>query len=777
MLTFESFYYNFVIQEATGFGGYPGKIADRETYLSDPAVITALNEVQREYGGITIFSLPYTFNFENELIKCGYKIKRIYGVEGRSDNLKASVIPTAKNIVTNNEDIDILLPFNIKTNDFVTKRISDVLTNKIPINPTSQFFRSVENEGEVVDQNDVKFNVADLDYVGPATTVNVKNDISNAVLKLEDDGVLFVTYKLNSQISKEDQFLKGVKEIADAQYSEGYEELFPQGSKQGPENKFNFKNIPETEWTQTVERYKMYASNIMEGIVKQNSQLTPIYINVYRGGKNTSSASRMVRMCFVKNTNFVTQQDVTTPQKQDIGFKEFEPVYSEIDYEEELKKYLTKIAKKVTTEHPNSITPDEYKTLVKKIAAAEGDDEPTHSALKQAVNTFKLNNPDILTYLRNEDLDDKFDKNQLWLGAIYGNKFKKLEVNQTYTFKPEEKISVTSITNALNKLATNDETLGPEYFRIEYPRGKGSKSGVTPISITRLAEPKFVFNTDTVNDIIKFCNDNNNEIPFEIPDKYMPLESAFSRVIKKMNISVRYFDLVKVKDPDSTNTRIKTVLYKKNPSVAIVPPASLSSLGKELKAMEPKDIHEFKKGRTVSYVKQLIHPQELIDYEVEYTTDNEDNEQKIIKLTRRTKEQIAAAKKESEFKSDSKGKAVADIIRQLPSLKDNTYNFDTSENLKLRGISYTTVMGAIEKVSSELGISADKIKLYFKIEKKSNHPGVSGNAVSSVTYKEPEDTSSVTINQPPTNETQFEAVHKALMKVYGEGFAKGLMEL
>jgi hypothetical protein len=769
MLTFESFYYNFVIQEATGFGGYPGKIADRETYLSDPAVITALNEVQRKYGGITIFSLPYTFNFENELIKYGYKIKRIYGVEGISDNLKESVIPTAKNIVTNNEDIDILLPFNTKTNNFVTKRISDVLANKLPITSTSQFFKSVKNEGEVVDQNKVKFNVADLDYVGPATTVNVKNDISNAVLKLEDGGILFVTYKLNSQVSKEYQFLKGVKEIADAQYSEGYEELFPQGSKQGTENKYNFKNIPKKEWDQTVERYKMYASNIMEGIVKQDSQLTPIYINVYRGGKNASSASRMVRMCFVKNTNFVTQQDVTTPQKQDIGFKEFEPVYPEIDHEEELKKYLTEIAEKVTTQHPNSITQDEYETLVIKIAAAEGDDEPTHSALTQAVDTFKHNNPSILTYLRNEDLDDEFDKNQLWLETIYGNKFKNLEVNQTYTFKPEEKIIVTSITNALNKLATNDETLGVKYFKIKYPGGIEHQSGVTPISITRLAEPKQVFNHDTVKAIIKFCNDNNNEIPYVFDDKYMPIESAFYRTIQEMNINIKHFKLGRVKKPGTTYNRIKTVLYLKDAPESTVPAASESSLGIELKAMKPGDIHKFKKSKAVAYVKQLIQPQKLIDYEVEYTTDNK---QKIIKLTRRAEEQITTAEKESVFRSGSKVKAVADIIRQLPDLEHNTYNFDESD---LRGITSTTVDDAIKEVSKELNISADKIKSHFEIVRKSK---VRRNAVSSVIYhKEPRELPLITRGRPRKDKSQFEVVREALMKVYGGGFAKGLMEL
>jgi len=308
MFSFEKFY-TLCNENATEFNAFPFKIKDREEYLKNPAVLTALANLSNK-GGLKILSLPFVFSFEGELRARGYKITDVYAVEKNSLPLSYQVIPTAKNLA--GSKIKVWFPARYIAQDdeyrFITGDIDKIVEQRSSgsaKNKSPTLMRNLFND-ETKDFKDAEINLIDLDYLGPVTTTKMES-IIGAQQILPEHGLLFVTFQARGgQVSKAELFLPITDVDNSGEYANEYRNLLPPTDK----------NNDVYGVRKDREKYEKYVTNVAKNIVDYAPALKPLFINSYKGGSGKPQSNEMLRLVFVNDPNntFRVDENIQVPE-------------------------------------------------------------------------------------------------------------------------------------------------------------------------------------------------------------------------------------------------------------------------------------------------------------------------------------------------------------------------------------------------------------------------------------------------------------------------------
>lgn len=311
MFSFEKFY-TLCNEDATEFNAFPFKIKDREEYLKNPAVLTALANLSNK-GGLKILSLPFVFSFEGELRARGYKITDVYAVEKNSLPLSYQVIPTAKNLA--GSKIKVWFPARYiaqkrkREYRFITGDIDKIVeqrTSKSAKNKSPTLMRNLFDGDEIKDFKDAEINLIDLDYLGPVTITKMES-IIGAQQMLPEHGLLFVTFQARGgQVSKAELFLPIDNVNNSGEYANEYRNLLPPTDK----------NNDVYGVRKDREKYEKYVTNVAKNIVDYAPALKPIFINSYKGGSGKPQSNEMLRLVFVNDPNntFRVDENIQVPE-------------------------------------------------------------------------------------------------------------------------------------------------------------------------------------------------------------------------------------------------------------------------------------------------------------------------------------------------------------------------------------------------------------------------------------------------------------------------------
>lgn len=182
VITFEQFYKEFLAENATGFTQFTFKLLDREAYLQNEKVKSALALLSKD-AGLRILSLPYQFAFEKKIIESGYRVTDIIGLEGDKESLEKTVYPAANALANKHHGLKIYL---------LKKTIN---TQKLINRFDKKIFANIKNGEDKKSANDLRPNLIDLDYVGMYVGERRRELLYYSNL-LEPGGLLFVTYSV-----------------------------------------------------------------------------------------------------------------------------------------------------------------------------------------------------------------------------------------------------------------------------------------------------------------------------------------------------------------------------------------------------------------------------------------------------------------------------------------------------------------------------------------------------------------------------------------------------
>lgn len=302
MFSFEKFFA--LCNEAANFSKFTYKLFDREEYLKNPSVVTALTKLSSS-GGLKIFSLPYVFSFEGELNARGFKISDIYAVEKNSSKLKHLVMPTASGVKESSKGINIWFPISKSSATDIPYKAAEI--DALLINNGSETMGKYKGPmtppTDIALIKDLDINIIDLDYTGPVSNAHYKAIQAGHDL-LQDHGLLFVTFQASHFRHLSSEMRAQFDNYSKAYASDEYKSLIPSAAET---RGFGVKER---------ESYEKYASNITKEIAEKVKGLKPIYINPYLGGEGTSKSSTMIRLIFVKDASntFATNSSIEIPQ-------------------------------------------------------------------------------------------------------------------------------------------------------------------------------------------------------------------------------------------------------------------------------------------------------------------------------------------------------------------------------------------------------------------------------------------------------------------------------
>lgn len=302
MFSFEKFFA--LCNEAANFSKFTYKLSDREEYLKNPSVVTALTKLSSS-GGLKIFSLPYVFSFEGELNARGFKISDIYAVEKNSSKLKHLVMPTASGVKESSKGINIWFPISKSSATDIPYKAAEI--DELLINNGSEtmgkYGGPMTRPTDITLIKDLDINIIDLDYTGPVSNAHYEAIQAGHDL-LQDHGLLFVTFQASHFRRLSSEMRAQFDNYSKAYASDEYKSLIPSAAEA---RGFGVKER---------ESYEKYASNITKEIAERVKGLKPIYINPYLGGEGTSKSSTMIRLIFVKDASntFAINSSIEIPQ-------------------------------------------------------------------------------------------------------------------------------------------------------------------------------------------------------------------------------------------------------------------------------------------------------------------------------------------------------------------------------------------------------------------------------------------------------------------------------